>query len=295
MFAPHAASALLMAASLGCRSPSSRAVAITIDDLPIATFELHGSDEARLAVVRGVCAQIEAARVPVTGFVNMVHHEKQPALMSSWRSCGLSFGNHGFAHAHFDRVGLEAFTEDMAKGREHLQAWLASDRGLFFRYPYLAEGFEPAAHDAAKAQLRAWGDRLAPVTIDTSDWLYAAGYTRARLAGRSEEAKRYARGWALDLQEATLSAEALSRELFAREPPQVVLLHANALAAEQLHLYLEWLRARGYRFITLAEALEDPAYDEAVTRLAPTGESHWVRLRRSRATGSELFPMLPAD
>lgn len=54
--------------------------------------------------------------------------------------------------------------------------------------------------------------------------------------------------------------EKLSRDLLGREPAQILLLHANALNAEYLGELAEMMQARGYQFISLEAALQDPAY-----------------------------------
>jgi hypothetical protein len=54
--------------------------------------------------------------------------------------------------------------------------------------------------------------------------------------------------------------ERQSMELFGREVPQILLLHANALNADCLPALLAQLKNRGYAFISLEEALKDPAY-----------------------------------
>jgi hypothetical protein len=55
--------------------------------------------------------------------------------------------------------------------------------------------------------------------------------------------------------------EELSRDFLGREPSQVLLLHANLLNADYLGSLAEMLRKRGYQFISLDQALEDPAND----------------------------------
>jgi hypothetical protein len=45
-----------------------------------------------------------------------------------------------------------------------------------------------------------------------------------------------------------------------RQIRQVLLLHANTLNADRFDALAEALVRRGYRFVTLTHALEDPAY-----------------------------------
>jgi hypothetical protein len=54
--------------------------------------------------------------------------------------------------------------------------------------------------------------------------------------------------------------ERVSRAFLGYEVRQILLLHANELNADYLTRLIRMLRARGYRFITLDAALDDPAY-----------------------------------
>jgi hypothetical protein len=66
--------------------------------------------------------------------------------------------------------------------------------------------------------------------------------------------------------------EDVSRRVTGREVAQILLLHANALNADRFDALAAALKRRGYRFVTVAQALEDPVYrlrDEFVAY--PTG------------------------
>lgn len=72
--------------------------------------------------------------------------------------------------------------------------------------------------------------------------------------------------------------EGVSRRLTGREIRQVLLLHANTLNADRFGALAEALVRRGYRFVPLAEALEDAAYrlpDAFVGVPANSWLNHW--------------------
>jgi hypothetical protein len=54
--------------------------------------------------------------------------------------------------------------------------------------------------------------------------------------------------------------ERQSRAFFGREIRQVLLVHANSLNADRFGALLDRLRRRGYAFVSLDRALDDPAY-----------------------------------
>ena len=70
-------------------------------------------------------------------------------------------------------------------------------------------------------------------------------------------------------------AEMLSRDTFGREIPQIFLIHSNQINALELANTLDRLVERGYRFISLAEALKDPAY-ETVNAYEGTAGISWL-------------------
>jgi len=77
---------------------------------------------------------------------------------------------------------------------------------------------------------------------------------------------------------ATAFAEKMSAKMFGQEIPQILLIHANDLNARYLEEMLKRLVARGYRFITLDEAMRHPAYqtkDTFVTKSGPTWLWRW--------------------
>ena len=71
--------------------------------------------------------------------------------------------------------------------------------------------------------------------------------------------------------------EHASSRLFGHEISQVILLHDNSLNADSLDQLLAMLHSRGYRFVTLAEALQDPAYGTPDNYLGSEGFSCLLR------------------
>ena len=79
---------------------------------------------------------------------------------------------------------------------------------------------------------------------------------------------------------ATAFAESIAPKIFKREIPQTLLLHANDITADSLDELLTRFEGRGYRFITLEQAMADPAYqtaDTMVTSYGPTWLWRWMR------------------
>ncbi len=72
--------------------------------------------------------------------------------------------------------------------------------------------------------------------------------------------------------------EDVSRRVTGREVPQILLLHANSLNADRFDALAQALKQRGYRFVSVAQALEDPVYrsrDEFVGAPSNSWFNHW--------------------
>ena len=80
-----------------------------------------------------------------------------------------------------------------------------------------------------------------------------------------------------------------SHSLFAREIPQILLVHANELNASYLQPLLAALRDRGYRFIDLETALKDPAYQSPDTYVGPGGITWLHRWAITRGVDKDFY------
>ena len=78
---------------------------------------------------------------------------------------------------------------------------------------------------------------------------------------------------------ATEFAEKIAPQMFGREVTQTLLLHANDINADCLDEMLQRLTARGYAFVTLDEAMADPAYQTKDTLVSSTGPSWLIATR----------------
>ena len=250
-----------------------RRIAITIDDLP---WQRDGSVSASQLQQqhRQLMAQLDQAGVPVTGFVNEGKLEvdgkvdpQRLARVEDWVTRGHVLGNHTHGHVDLHAVGLEAFQEDVLRGERQLRPMLAAHGTAprWFRHPYLRAGRTPRDRAALDAFLAKHGYRVAPVTVDNSDWLWAAAY-RNVLDGLSNEAARERTLARLRTDYVPYMLDKIdyfdrqSRQLLGRSIAQIWLLHANELNAEVFGELVEGARARGNRIVGLDEAMRDPAY-----------------------------------
>jgi hypothetical protein len=98
------------------------------------------------------------------------------------------------------------------------------------------------------------GYRVAPVTIDDDDYLFAAAYLKP---GYRERARRE---YVPYMESVVAFFEKRSVEVVGREFPQVLLVHASQMNADLIGELLGMFRRRGYTFVSLDAALADQAY-----------------------------------
>jgi CheY-like chemotaxis protein len=163
----------------------------------------------------------------------------------------------------------------------------------WFRHPYLHLGKTPDVRAAFQDFLAAHGYTVAPVTVNNSEWVFAVAYARAQAQGNPEAAQRIADAYVPYMDAEFAHAEALALDLFGRRIPQVLVLHANALNADHFGALAAMLRQRGYRFVTLDEALQDQAYASPLGAGGIEGESwleHWARAAGLRPARPPAVP-----
>lgn len=283
----------------------ARRMAVTFDDLPVGGV-LRPDTASQRRITAALLAAVTAHRVPAIGFVNEskleVDGRPDPArveLLQMWLDAGLELGNHSFSHPDLHRVEVGAYLADVARGEEVTRRLLAAaGRELrFFRHPFLHTGRGLEAKRRVEAFLADRGVRVAPVTIDSSEWIFAAAWDRAGERGDEAARRRLLPAYLDYMERKTAYYEAQSRDLLGREIPQVLLLHANPLNAHAFDRLAAVLAARGYRFVPLEEALADPAYGSPDTYTGPAGISWLHRWALSRGVAPGFFagePQAPA-
>lgn len=274
----------------------TRAVAFTFDDLPISRSVSLADNQA---ITTRLLAHIRAAEIPAIGFVNegkLQAGASQAALLEAWLDSGADLGNHGYAHRRFWDYSLQEIEADVLRGERVIKRLLAARgrRPRYFRHPTLNTGPDAATKQAFERFLAEHGYAVAPVTIDNDDYLYALAYDHARARADTVLMKRLGQDYVRYMDATFAFYESLSVALLGREPAQVLLLHANALNSDYLGDLARIIAARGYRFVSLDDALQDPAYTLPDRYIGPRGPS-WLQrwaITQGRPPGTQ--PELPA-
>jgi peptidoglycan-N-acetylglucosamine deacetylase len=234
------------------------ALAITIDDLPWVGSLPPGL--TRLQATDSILAALDAHGARATGFVNCDRVQAGAPVLRRWLEAGHTLGNHTSSHLDLNEADPGAWAEDARSCDAFLRDLTGDDR-LPFRYPYLHRGHSPERYRAGRQVIEELGSPIAPITIETLDWVMVAGYVAALRAGDGARASRIADAYLEHVIAASRHYRRVAEERVGRDVAHIILLHANALLAHHLDEMLRRLAAEGFRFIPLETALQDPVYD----------------------------------
>ena len=230
-------------------SAASRTVVLTIDDFPAVGPRTRSIGEN----ITRLTAHVTRAGVPATAFV--IGGRGNLETMRPWIEAGLALGNHTLTHPAYSQTSIDRYLEDIRRNEDVVRKRLGVElRGGTFRFPYLDHGNSPAKVDAVERYVKKHGYSIAHVSLDTVDYRFAQHYPKA--TDRARVGQLY-----LDhIRQCTDHFAALSRRLYDREIPLILLIHANELNADLLGKVIAQFRDQGYTWIALEEALRDEAY-----------------------------------
>lgn len=296
---------VLKAPPSGAQNPPERQVAITIDDLPAASA--NSMNAAMITdMTRKLLATLREQKVPVVGFVNekklfkFGEVDERIKALRMWLDYGFELGNHTYTHMSLNQVGLKAWADDVVQG-ENVTRLLLDEyhmRLRYFRHPFLDTGRDLQTRREAEAFLTSRGYSIAPVTLDAWDWMYAGVYEDAKKRGDADLQQQLVSSYLSYSDQMFAYTEKLAKQTIGYEPKQVLLIHANQLEADHIGELLELMRKRGYRFITLGDALSDQAYGLPDTFVGEEGSGwidHWAITLGKPPQGSPVFPQWVID
>jgi len=278
---------------VGAQTPS-RTIAITIDDLPVVSTRRDIAN--RRKITKKLLGHIKKANVPVIGFVNEnklydgeKRDQKQIDLLRMWLNAGLEVGNHTYSHRSLNTIPISEYQSDVLKG-ESITRELLGKRKLtirYFRHPFLQTGRSLDIKAQFAQFLADHGYRVAPITFDNADYIFSRAYDNAFDKKDRVLMKKIGDAYIPYMESKLDYWERQSVKLFGREMAQTLLIHANFINSDYLDDLIAMFRRRGYRCVTLEEALKDDAYRLPDTYIGPAGIS-WLH-RWAREKGREFI------
>jgi peptidoglycan-N-acetylglucosamine deacetylase len=275
---------LILGALLLTRVPEclSQTVAITVDDLPYASGSSApiGSNDGKTAehINRRLLRSFSRHHIPVTGFVigqtaEQIGIDRSRRIFGRWTRSGFDLGNHTYSHADFDSLSVSEFEYDFERNEISLGPFLhhQSQKSSYFRFPYNHTGDTKEKHDAFAKFLMAHDYRLAPCTIDNSDYEFNTTYIVALGRHDLQTAAKLRSSYIAYTAAEIDWYSRLDKHVFGHEVPHIMLLHDSQLNADTIDGVIALFERRGYHFVSLSEALQDPAYSTPETFISKFG------------------------
>lgn len=299
-----AGAAMLAAAALMimARPAHAEPVALTFDDLPVMSL-VDDANYERVTLDR-LIAGLRTRHMPAIGFaiggdVGDAADSSGHKLMAMWLKAGFPVGNHTWSHLSLNKVGAEAYISDTEKNDRFLRPILKpyGKAPRWFRHPYLETGADLADKDRFESWLKAHGYRVAPVTMENSDWMFSPVYDDALRRGDTARASAVLASYLDYTRRVVTWYREAGLGLLGRRPAYVFLLHANRLNADAIGGLADILKSQDLKPVSLERAMRDPAYRQSDEWADSEGDewlTRWAHLR-GKALPWDNFPDPPAD
>jgi len=308
--------ALALATSVSAQqnTPPDRRITITIDDLPWVVGSDQVWEDKNSGAAHSIqkhhkklIAAMKKTGTPVIGFVNEgklysngVLQKNRVAMLDDWLNAGFELGNHTYGHVSLHDVGLPAYEENILQGEQQLRPLMEKhgQTPRWFRHPYLRAGRTLEDKAALQKFLAEHGYKIAPVTIDNGEWVWAFAYrkTLAKGGDNKETLARLRRDYVPYMVAKVDFYEHASVGLLGYNLPQILLMHANELNADTYRDLIAAIRSHGYRFVPLEESMRDPAYlrpDTFTGRFGPSWLHRWALAEKKPKEFYEGEPVVP--
>jgi beta-lactamase regulating signal transducer with metallopeptidase domain len=277
-----------------------REVAVTFVGLPYyrgGDETVESLNETTTKLLTGMAAH----NIKAVGFVGegMLYKEGQTEaridILRRWLNAGHELGNQTYKHMSLYNTPLAEYEANVIRGEQVTRA-LMQQQGKqlkYFSYPFLNTGPNLETKKVFEQFLKERGYQIHAVTIDNIDWIFSNAYLEARRRDDGEAMKRIGDEYLSYMESVFAHYEQLSTKVFGREIPQVLMLSASALNADNFDRLMEMLKRRGYGFITMDEALQDKAFAQPTNYAGPWGISWIERWAIDKGVDIRGDPVLP--
>ncbi len=236
---------------------AQKTVSITIDDVPWNRSNLF--------------EVVDSMDLPVTVFINegklyqnggmLVGPVK---LLNKWSSkSNITLANHTFSHSRYSKVGYEAFTQDVLNGEKLTNTLLPEGKKLeHFRFPYNDLGKDSLQQDSIKRFLDDQGYKIAPFTVESSDWKYNKIYRHYLKENKKDSALWIAQSYVDYTMQLFHFFDSVLVAEHGRDVSHIYLCHDNPLNEYCLPIIVEKLRQKDYKVVSYDESLKDSIYHQ---------------------------------
>jgi peptidoglycan/xylan/chitin deacetylase (PgdA/CDA1 family) len=273
---------------------AAQSVAFTFDDGPKLQETPKLSPQARNAAI---LAALHKHGVTAALFVTLNTGADRPeglALARAWGEAGHFVGNHTVSHPDLNdtNVSLQQYQDEILACDAVIRA-LPGFRP-WFRFTFLREGNTPEKNEGMRSFLRDHGLQNAYVTLDTSDWRLNQALREALKAQPEVDLAPFRAAYLGHLRQRAEAYRDLSRRLFGRDIPQILLLHHSLINALFLDDAIRLFEDMGWQITDPEKAYRDFVYTLNPQRPAP-GQSLLLSAARSLGYRPESWERLCDD
>lgn len=275
---------------------AQKQVAITIDDIP--NTKRFQTDRFQSLLLK----KLDSLQLPIAIFIN--EHKiyetdsvsKNFRLLDDWaKRKYITLGNHSFSHLRYSDVGFTAFSNDIDKG-EAISKELAKKYSKplkHFRFPFNDLGKDSLQHIEIEQYLTQKGYRITPYTVESEDWAYSTVYEYYLAKNDIANARSIGEKYVKKTIEFFEFFEAQATQQYKRPIRHIYLCHDNALNADYLPKIVKLLKAKGYTFVSLDEALQDSIYQQKDNYYKKWGVSWLYRWMKSQKEATAIMKKEP--
>jgi peptidoglycan/xylan/chitin deacetylase (PgdA/CDA1 family) len=272
-------------------------ICITVDDLPAVTYNSTIGKLDR-EITSKLITTFDRYSIPAIGFVVEGQLYKGGTLDSTkleilemWLENGYDLGNHTYSHYDYNIVNDTAFFNDILKGQILTKSLMQNHNKVlkFFRPPYLHTGKDSTKSMKLQAFLNKSGYIVAPVTIDNDDYIFAKAYYNSILKNDSLMSSRIVKSYLKYMEEKLLFFERKSIEVFGKNIPHELLIHASQLNADYMEELAKIYVNHGYTFVSQEEILKQKEYSTGINNYSSRGLSWIFRWGLSLGKGEDIM------
>lgn len=243
------------------------------------------------ATARLLIEKLKSHKVPAIGFVNGVQisdgeklYPVRANIVRLWRDAGLEVGIGGFKHVWFYDTPYEDYVAGVEKN-EALTKRILAEKNLplrYFSYPFLNTGKTAEDHNRFETWLGSRGLSSVKYTIDNQEWMYSYAYDMARNDNDINTMREIRAGFVDYMTKMFEHYEAYSQEMFGRDVAQTMVLTPSRLVTDSADELFGMIEKRGYRFVSMEEALSDEAYKTGENFYGKSGISWFERWQMAK-------------
>jgi len=255
-------------------------ICITFDNLPA---DRNYSREERKQINEDILKILKNHNVPAAGFVIGDNIEGDWKILVDWLEGGHTLGFMTCSGQDVDNVPTEMFLADLTKGNKVIEDIVQSykQKGRFFRFPFLHYGEKPEKKDEIEKFLDDHNINIAHASIITEDFVYNLSLEKIINSSDTLKLMNLREEYIAHLLERLGYYESLAIDIIGRPIRHILQLRANRLNSMFLDDVLSVIEEKGYKFISLRNALKDKVYQRPDAYYGTRGVSFLERIKYS--------------